>query len=205
MRDKAILVLTAAVLPFVLLACPPSNGQSGVTSIQAGTNITLDPASGTGAVTISATTEPGPQGPQGNTGPQGPKGDTGSQGPAGPQGTTGATGPQGPQGSVGPQGLMGDTGAQGPAGPQGATGATGPQGPQGTAGPQGLKGDTGATGPQGPAGPEGPAGTLEVPATLVANTSAPLLLMTNTGTGPAINAMGGTEPVSRSFCNSRSR
>ncbi|MBL0316806.1 MAG: hypothetical protein IPP69_13995 [Flavobacteriales bacterium] len=44
-------------------------------------------------------TEPGPQGPIGETGPAGPQGETGPQGPEGPQGVPGETGPQGPPGN----------------------------------------------------------------------------------------------------------
>ncbi len=88
-----------------------SGGASfGVAQIIAGTNITIDPAGGTGTVTINAT------GGVGATGPTGP------EGPAGPAGSIGATGP------AGADGVDGVDGATGPAGPTGATGATGPTG-----------------------------------------------------------------------------
>ena len=63
------------------------NGLSGDVSLVAGTNVTVSESGST--VTISATTEPGPEGPEGPMGPAGPAGSPGVEGPAG------AAGPQG--------------------------------------------------------------------------------------------------------------
>jgi hypothetical protein len=46
----------------------------------------------------------------------------------------------------------------GPEGPQGPQGVAGPSGPQGPSGPAGKTGETGAQGPQGSQGPQGPPG-----------------------------------------------
>ena len=69
---------------------------SGVSQIIAGTNITVSPSGGTGAVTVNATVTTGPTGP---TGPAGTTGATGAQGPTGPTGTNGTNGPTGPTGA----------------------------------------------------------------------------------------------------------
>ena len=112
------------MLMAVLLAgCPM------VSSITAGDNVELTPATGTGNVIISATVEQGPKGDTGATGATGPQGPVGPAGPSGPVGLAGPTGATGPQGPVGP------AGATGPKGDTGATGATGPVGTQGVPGP----------------------------------------------------------------------
>ena len=73
-----------------------------VNGIVAGSNISINRASG--VVTITGTVTTGPQGPQG---PQGAQGAQGAQGPQGAPGTNGATGPQGPQGATGASGTTG--------------------------------------------------------------------------------------------------
>ena len=62
-----------------------TGGASGVSQIIAGSNVSISPSSGTGAVTInsSGSGAQGPAGPQGPVGPTGPAGAQGIQGPAG--------------------------------------------------------------------------------------------------------------------------
>lgn len=105
-----------------------------VTRVIPGDNITVDPADGTGDVTISAEVA------------EGAKGDPGPQGEPGPKGDTGPKGDVGPKGDPGPQGIPG---AQGPKGDKGDQGVQGPQGLPGPVGPKGDKGDKGDPGPAG--------------------------------------------------------
>src|ERR1035437_6065289 len=165
---------------------------SGVTSIVAGTNVTISPVTGLGDVTVNATLSVGPTGP---TGPTGPIGTIGLIGPIGfdgidgedgitipgPKGATGNTGPTGPMGQMG-FGFDGEGGAEGPSGVPGVAGATGSTGSPGATGPQGLvaaslavdgedgrpgpagvTGNTGNTGSTGSQGPVGPPVYLEAP------------------------------------------
>jgi hypothetical protein len=142
---------------------------SGVTSIVAGTNVTIAPVTGLGDVTVNATLSVGPMGPPGPTGPagvigidgiDGNDGDRGFQGPIGNTGNTGSVGPQGPIGFA-LDGVDGDEGMPIPGSP-GATGQTGSAGQSGSPGfsIDGIDGEegmpipgnigaTGATGAQG--------------------------------------------------------
>ncbi len=159
MKRSFVLALVALFLLTAVTGCPITN--AAVTSIHAGDNITVDPVSGTGVVTINAT---------GVVGLQGPKGDTGDTGPQGPKGNTGDIGPQGPKGDTGNPGV------------QGVQGVLGPQGIQGPLGP---KGDTGLTGPTGATGAQGAAGLLSFPANIQQATPNPgdwLLQLHNTET-----------------------
>ena len=113
MRNIIIAELLFACL--VLVGCPEVPG-TGVSAILAGDNVTVEPPTGTGVVTVSATGE------QGATGATGATGARGLQGEPGATGLTGATGAQGLQGEPGATGATGLTGATG------ATGATGPAG-----------------------------------------------------------------------------
>lgn len=110
------------------------------------------------ATSCECSSEPGPQGPDGQPGPQGPEGPPGAPGPAGEQGSAGFAGARGPSGEIGPagpQGAKGNDGAQGPTGPTGGQGPRGLAGAKGDTGPEGAQGPTGIQGPEGPAGEAG--------------------------------------------------
>jgi hypothetical protein len=95
---------------------------SGVTSIVAGTNVTIAPVTGLGDVTVNATLSVGPTGPTGPTGP------SGSAGISGTIGIDGIDGNDGDRGSQGPTGNTGNTGAKGDIGMVGLDGEEGPEG-----------------------------------------------------------------------------
>jgi hypothetical protein len=81
------------------------NGLGGEVGIAAGTNVTVSESGNT--LTISATTEAGPEGPPGPPGDPGPAGAAGPQGDPGSPGAQGLPGPPGPKGDPGPQGPPG--------------------------------------------------------------------------------------------------
>jgi collagen type II alpha len=166
---------------------PTSTGTSGVSQIVAGTNVTITPTGGTGAVTINSTGTVGPTGPTGATGPSGSTGAIGAQGIQGIPGSAGLDGEDGIDGFslVGPQGVQGPSGTNGTngsnglngnsivgwdgedgldghtiIGPQGLQGIQGIQGPAGIQGSSGLTiiGMDGADGDDGWIGPPGPQG-----------------------------------------------
>jgi len=157
-------------------------GTSGVSSIIAGTGISISPIGGTGNVTInsivsgvtyyyqsSAPTDPGI-----TMGYRWMASDTGieyvyindgnsqqwiqptTNGSQGPQGVTGPTGPMGPQGNTGATGA--DSTVPGPTGLQGNTGPTGPQGNTGATGANSIV--PGPTGLQGNTGNTGATGNI---------------------------------------------
>ncbi len=172
-----------------LSAVTSLNSQTGALTLNAGSNISITP--GTGTLTIAATVAQGPSGPTGPTGLAGPAGSTG---PIGLTGATGATGPTGPAGPTGAKGLQwqgawssgttyvvddavsfggasyvslaaGNLGNQPDTSPLqwsllADKGTTGASGPSGPTGPIGLTGTTGATGATGPLGPTGPTGPV---------------------------------------------
>jgi hypothetical protein len=144
----------------------------GVTSIIAGTNITV--SANTGSVTIGTSIPIGYTGSRGTDGVVGYNGSvgytgsrgntgtgyTGSAGTVGSIGNTGYTGSAGTNGSQGNQGLTGFVGSAGTNGTNGFTGSAGANGIQGNTGFTGSVGNTGTTGSTGFTGSKGDQGSI---------------------------------------------
>jgi hypothetical protein len=141
----------------------------GVTSIIAGTNITV--SANTGSVTIGTSIPIGYTGSRGTDGVVGYNGSVGYTGSKGNTGTgytgsiggtgyTGSAGANGFVGSQGVQGINGYTGSAGTNGTNGTNGYTGSAGVQGTNGFTGSQGTTGTTGATGYTGSQGTQGSI---------------------------------------------
>ena len=142
-----------------------SGGTFGMSTTNAGAEVTVDvlgyllPDPAPSAGPAGAKGDQGEKGDKGETGSQGLQGDKGAKGDTGSQGLQGDKGDKGDTGAQGLQGDKGDTGAQGLQGAKGDKGDTGAIGPQGPAGAKGDKGAAGAKGDKGDQGPIGPAGS----------------------------------------------